>query len=304
MSSNEDRRAAARARLNEHAAEQARKERLIQLGIAGFVLTIAAATIAYFSWTSYDKWSTEKAAKEHNEAWASCLFTEAGDPPEKVDTEQYKDQPDTLAQAKDFNKQVDKVKKLSRKVEAPRGEAPRKGSINALFDTTKGEIPVTFDRALAPCNVFNIESLLKEKYFDDSPCHRITLPPTSEDLQVLQCGDPTGTGMGGPGYGVQDEQPTHLEEADGKPGAVIYPRGTLAMAKSNAPNSAGSQFFFVINDSTLPADYSVMGTISDKGLKILDMYAKDGVKSTDPAKPMLNQVPKKAITIKSAKIVD
>ena len=68
---------------------------------------------------------------------------------------------------------------------------------------------------------------------------------------MLQCGDPTGTGTGGPGYTIGDEPPTGLAP-DPSGSAVIYPRGTVAMAKTSAPNSGGSQFFLVYADSTLP----------------------------------------------------
>ena len=89
------------------------------------------------------------------------------------------------------------------------------------------------------------------------------------------------TGLGGPGYSVIDEPPTGLAPAaDGQ--SVVYPRGTIAMAKSQQPNSAGSQFFLVYEDSTLPADYSVMGTIGEKGLATLDKISKAGTKSDDP----------------------
>ena len=87
---------------------------------------------------------------------------------------------------------------------------------------------------------------------------------------MLQCGDPTGTGTGGPGYSFAEE---NLEGA-------TYPRGTVAMAKSAAPASTGSQFFLVYGDSALPPEYTVVGEIT-KGLDVLDEIAEGGVAEAD-----------------------
>jgi cyclophilin family peptidyl-prolyl cis-trans isomerase len=84
---------------------------------------------------------------------------------------------------------------------------------------------------------------------------------------VLQCGDPTGSGSGGPSYRM-------AEEVTDK---TAYPRGTIAMAKSSAPSSTGSQFFLVYTDSELPPQYTVVGQLDDAGLKVLDGIAKAGV---------------------------
>ncbi len=110
-----------------------------------------------------------------------------------------------------------------------------------------------------------------EGYFDNSPCHRLT----TSGIFVLQCGDPTGTGTGGPGYTVLDEN-LNPGLKDAGNGAVIYPRLTVAMANSG-PNSNGSQFFIVYKDSPLPPNYSVIGTVT-KGMEIVDKVAAAGVK--------------------------
>jgi len=106
-----------------------------------------------------------------------------------------------------------------------------------------------------------------------SPFHRV-IPDF-----MLQGGDPTGTGTGGPGYGFANEYPTdQYPPNDPKlQQAVIYPRGTMAMAHSKIPNSNGSQFFLVYKDSQLPPDYTVFGTIQADGLATLDKIAKGGV---------------------------
>ena len=85
---------------------------------------------------------------------------------------------------------------------------------------------------------------------------------------MLQCGDPSGTGSGGPGYTFKDE---NLEGA-------TYPKGTVAMANSG-PNTNGSQFFLVFTDTQLPPSYTPFGRITS-GLDVLDKVAKGGVDGT------------------------
>ena len=82
---------------------------------------------------------------------------------------------------------------------------------------------------------------------------------------MLQCGDPGGTGTGGPGYTF----PTQVT------GSETYPRGTVAMANSGS-GTDGSQFFLVFGDSTLPPNYTVVGRIDDPGLAVLDTIAANG----------------------------
>ena len=80
-------------------------------------------------------------------------------------------------------------------------------------------------------------------------------------------------------------------------------RGTIAMAKSQQPNSAGSQFFLVYEDSNLPPEYSVVGNIGEEGLKTLDKIADEGTKSDDPQNPD-SEVPKKEVKIEKAVVTD
>ncbi|MEU5845543.1 peptidylprolyl isomerase [Saccharopolyspora shandongensis] len=156
-------------------------------------------------------------------------------------------------------------------------QTPAQGAKNVTVQTNQGTIPVTLDRAKAPCTVQSFEHLVQAGYFDGTDCHRLT---TGEGLRVLQCGDPTGTGTGGPGYSIKDEPPAGLAPAPSpynRGGSVTYPRGTLAMAKSSQPNSGGSQFFMVYQDSYLPPDYTVFGTVGEEGLAVLDKVAAAGV---------------------------
>jgi peptidyl-prolyl cis-trans isomerase B (cyclophilin B) len=155
----------------------------------------------------------------------------------------------------------------------PTDGVSNEGTVSIAMATSAGPIGLTLDRVQAPCTVNSFANLAGQGYFDGTTCHRLT---TSEGLKVLQCGDPTGTGTGGPGYTIPDEPPTSLAPAPSGQGTVIYPRGALAMAKTAQPNSGGSQFFLVYADSTLPPDYTVFGNIDDAGLATLDQVAQAG----------------------------
>lgn len=128
--------------------------------------------------------------------------------------------------------------------------------------TSQGEIGFEADSAAAPCTVNSFRSLAEAGYFDDTACHRLT----TAGISVLQCGDPSATGGGDPGYKFPDEN------LDG----ATYPRGTVAMANSG-PDTNGSQFFLVYADSSLPPSYTPFGTLSAASLEVLDKVAAGGV---------------------------
>lgn len=188
---------------------------------------------------------------------------------------------------------------------------PKTGTVAVDLKTSAGDIPMTLDRAQAPCTVQSMVYLIDQKFFDNTPCHRETDYPTPNPLYVLQCGDPTGSGSGGPGYTIPDEKPKTLKLApttapppSGQPAASIYPAGTLAMANSGQPNSGGSQFFLVYKDSQLPPDYTVFGTVTAAGMDTLNKIAAAGITpGTDPnsgqATPNDGK-PKTAVTITQA----
>jgi peptidyl-prolyl cis-trans isomerase B (cyclophilin B) len=148
---------------------------------------------------------------------------------------------------------------------------PADGTVQATMTTSQGVLPITLNRAEAPCTVASFVHLAQAGYFNNTPCHRLV---TEGSLKVLQCGDPSGTGSGGPGYTIPDEKPTTLKP--GQQGASVYPRGVLAMANTGQPNSGGSQFFLVYADSQLPPDYTVFGTVSEPGIKVLEKVAAAG----------------------------
>jgi peptidyl-prolyl cis-trans isomerase B (cyclophilin B) len=149
-------------------------------------------------------------------------------------------------------------------------------NISVSMVTNQGHIGLMLANNESPCTVNSFASLVGQKYFNDTKCHRLT---TSPDLSVLQCGDPKGDGTGGPGYGFANEYPTDQYPPNDPKlrQPVIYPRGTLAMAHSQVPDSNGSQFFMVYRDSQLPPDYTVFGTIQADGLATLDKIAQAGV---------------------------
>ncbi|WP_415364727.1 peptidylprolyl isomerase [Saccharothrix sp. BKS2] len=152
---------------------------------------------------------------------------------------------------------------------------PDRGHPGVLLKTNRGPVPVVLDRAQAPCTVQSFLHLVRRGFYDATTCHRLTAYPT---LKVLQCGDPSGTGEGGPGYRYRDELPTTLPPAPNDPTGLrrTYPRGTLAMANAG-PDTNGSQFFLVTSDSVLRPDYAVFGRVTEAGLATLDRIAAGGV---------------------------
>jgi peptidyl-prolyl cis-trans isomerase B (cyclophilin B) len=124
------------------------------------------------------------------------------------------------------------------------------------------------DRAAAPCTVNSFESLVQQKFYDKTRCHRLV----DSGIFVLQCGDPTGSGSGGPGY-------TFADETDG---TEKYTGGTIAMA-NGGPNTNGSQFFFVYEDSsTLPPNYTIFGRMDDASRRVVARMALEGQDGSNP----------------------
>jgi cyclophilin family peptidyl-prolyl cis-trans isomerase len=140
---------------------------------------------------------------------------------------------------------------------------PTKGTDTLKMSTNQGGLTLTLNRSAAPCAAASFTYLASKNFFANSPCHREVNQPT---FGVLQCGDPTGTGQGGPSY-------TFREEANKN---TKYPRGTIAMANSGQPNSTASQFFLCFTDTDLPPNYSAVGTVDQAGLAVLDKIAAAG----------------------------
>ncbi|MEY8208769.1 peptidylprolyl isomerase [Corynebacterium sp. MNWGS58] len=146
-----------------------------------------------------------------------------------------------------------------------------RGNVTVTLETSQGDIGMDLDREVAPCTVNAIEHLASEGYYDDTVCHRLT----TEGIHVLQCGDPTGKGSGGPGFQFANEYPTDELGDDAATTQVVYPRGSIAMANAGAGTN-GSQFFLNYDDSPLQANYTYFGQIDEEGLKALDSIAEAG----------------------------
>ncbi|WP_225918464.1 peptidylprolyl isomerase [Actinocatenispora comari] len=169
-------------------------------------------------------------------------------------------------------------------------DVPKSGTQTMTIKTNQGEVDVKLDTAKAPCNVNSFAYLAGKKFFDDTTCHRLTTKASG--LEVLQCGDPSGTGSGGPTYTVKDENlPTGKKPT--------YPAGTVAVANTGQPGSGSSQFFIVYGDSDLPASYSVIGTVS-KGLDKVQAIAKKGVTGANASKG--DGAPKEKVKISSIRV--
>jgi peptidyl-prolyl cis-trans isomerase B (cyclophilin B) len=163
-------------------------------------------------------------------------------------------------------------------VSVPPAKPDTKATYTAKFTTNRGTISVSLASA-APCTVNSFVSLADQAYFNNTHCHRLV----TSGIYVLQCGDPAGTGQGGPGYAFNTENLSSLQQAtvSGQKEAV-YPAGSVAMANTGQPDSNGSQFFFVYKKTYLPASYTPFGTIAS-GLSIIQQVAKAGSDNSNGA---------------------
>jgi peptidyl-prolyl cis-trans isomerase B (cyclophilin B) len=177
---------------------------------------------------------------------------------------------------------VDRTGREVTSVGTPPPVAPLLPTVQAIVHTNKGDIKLELDQKKAPCTVNSFVFLAKNDYFDNTTCHRLL---TGSAGGVLQCGDPSATGRGGPGYEFNDENL----------GGAVYTKGVVAMANSG-PNTNGSQFFMVYSDSGFPPSYTPFGRVTE-GLDILSQVAKGGV--TGPN----DDQPKTKVVIKDVEIV-
>lgn len=120
---------------------------------------------------------------------------------------------------------------------------------------------LTVDQEHAPCAANSFASLVSQKFYDDTVCHRVT----SAGYYVLQCGDPTGYGSG-PGYEFNEEVT----------GNELYTAGVVGMAKAEQPGTTGSQFFIVYRESAFPPDYTILGSVDAVGIKEVTSIAAAG----------------------------
>jgi peptidyl-prolyl cis-trans isomerase B (cyclophilin B) len=284
--SNEQRRASAKRKLErqlERRAQQARRRR--SLGIIGgsvAAVVVIGVVVAFVVLNHHD----DKKSTASGDTTTSSAPTPTGPA-----LPAFKANPDLGAncQYPPSSEPAAKAAKPPRTGKVPTDPA----QVSVSMVTNQGRIGLLLANNESPCTVNSFASLAQQKFFDDTKCHRLT---TSPSLGVLQCGDPSADGTGGPGYQFANEYPTD-QYPPGDPALqqpVIYPRGTIAMANSG-PNTNGSQFFLVYKDSQLPPNYTVFGKIQQDGLATLDKIAKGGVAGGGDDGP-----PATEVTIKSA----
>jgi peptidyl-prolyl cis-trans isomerase B (cyclophilin B) len=173
----------------------------------------------------------------------------------------------------------------ARKVNFPPAAPDYKASYQATITTNRGPIVIDLLNSKATCTVNSFVSLADQAFYNNTPCPRLT----TSGFWILQCGDPTGKGTGGPGY----------EFASENLAGATYPAGTLAMANTGAPDSNGSQFFLVYQNTSLPPDYTPFGKIVS-GLNILQNVGKRGY--GPPLNSAGGGAPKESVEIESVTI--
>jgi len=240
-------RAIARQKLERQMArriEAARKRRQWQAAVGAVLAVVAVLAGSVYLVNAFDSGSDAAAggSASAQPTTASCLYT-------KVPAQQQ--QP---------------AEGLRDVGVAPITGIEREGVRPVTIQTNRGVVQLELDQAGAPCTSNSFTFLAGKKYFDGTPCHRLV----TKGIFVLQCGDPSGSGTGGPGYQFTTENlPTSADPA--------YPAGTLAMARGEDPGSNGSQFFIVYKDSaSLPPNYTVFGRVT-KGLDVVARIAAAGV---------------------------
>jgi peptidyl-prolyl cis-trans isomerase B (cyclophilin B) len=159
----------------------------------------------------------------------------------------------------------------SKEVAPPDSTALAEGEIDVDLITSVGDLSLTLDAANAPCTAHSFVSLVEQDWLDGTSCHRLT----TQGIYVLQCGDPSASGMGGPGYSFDDELT----------GEETYPAGTLAMANSGA-NTNGSQFFIVYEDTQLDPNYTVFGTLDKASVETVREVADAGTEPPGDGRPL------------------
>jgi peptidyl-prolyl cis-trans isomerase B (cyclophilin B) len=291
---NEQRRETAKRKLErqlERRADNERKRRLYTIiGSAVAAVVVIGAVVATIVATNRDSGGQTASAAGTSSTTSQASPLDAPEPRQAGALPPFQ-APEGLGSDCKYNPSVEEASKPNK---APRpGKVPTEpAQVSASMATSQGNIGLQLDNGKSPCTVNSFASLAQQGFFNDTPCHRLT---TSEALAVLQCGDPTGVGTGGPGYQFTNEYPTDQYQPD-DPNLdipVIYPRGTLAMANAG-PGTNGSQFFLVFQDSQLPPNYTVFGTIDETGLATLDKIAADGTVDGGPDGP-----PKLDVNVKS-----
>ncbi|MEV0676222.1 peptidylprolyl isomerase [Actinosynnema sp. NPDC050436] len=154
-------------------------------------------------------------------------------------------------------------------VARPSGSAvPAGGQVVVRLGSALGDLELTLEAAYAPCSVHSFRHLVDQRFYRGSSCHRLV----TDGIWIIQCGDPTTSGVGGPGY--------RFDDPDARTGG--YKRGVVGMANKGTPGTNGSQFFIVYKDSDFPAYFPVIGKVT-KGLDVVDRVAAGGITPTNSA---------------------
>ncbi|QCX27583.1 peptidylprolyl isomerase [Nocardioides jishulii] len=156
-------------------------------------------------------------------------------------------------------------------VEVPPATPDLPDTLTATLVLGQGPVTIELTPERTPCTVNNFVTLAEQGYFDGTECHRLT----TAGIYVLQCGDPTASGTGGPGWTIPDEVD----------GSESYPAGTVAMAKTQAPDSGGSQFFLVYDETPLPPEYTVFGEMDKDSIATVAAIAAKGSEPADDGAP-------------------
>jgi peptidyl-prolyl cis-trans isomerase B (cyclophilin B) len=260
---NQQRRDAAKRKLERQlarreAAERARRQRMVIIGVVAAVVVVAGGvwlwTSRNSSTTAADSASTTAATTSSSAPTTPCSYPESG----------------TAAKA----------------VSAPSNLSPlNSGTVDLTMVLNGKDVPMTLNRATAPCGVNAFLSLASQGFYNDTNCHRLT---KSDKLNILQCGDPTGQGNGGPGFSFASETT----------GSETYPVGTVALANAG-PSTTGSQFFIVYGTTTIDPSFTILGTVTGDGMTVIQDIATQGVQGNKQ-----DGAPVAAATINSVNVPD
>lgn len=262
MPTNQQRRDAAKRKLERQlarreAAERARRQRMVIIGVVAAVVIVAGGVWLFVSRDSASTAageSTTSAETSPAEPTTPCSYPEAGT--------------------------------AAKEVSAPSNLSPlNTGDVDVTVVLNGKDVPMTLTRATAPCGVNSFLSLASQGFYNDTNCHRLT---KSDQLNILQCGDPTGQGNGGPGYSFAGETT----------GTETYPVGTVALANAG-PDTTGSQFFIVYGTTTIDPSYTILGQVTGDGMSVVQDIASQGVQRNAQDGP-----PVAAATINSINVPD
>jgi cyclophilin family peptidyl-prolyl cis-trans isomerase len=251
MSKRTRQRELARLRAQREAERQRVRRRRALLSYGGLAVVVAVAALLGGLWLNRDRPASSSAATSTTPSTTTPPNDARADAPAA---------PATVACG---GKVPQRVRHPSFK-SAPTAKVDPAKTYLATFQTSCGSFTVRLDPRNAPVTTANFVFLADRKFYDSTWLHRI-VPGGQAGIAVIQGGDPTGTGTGGPGYTIKDEKPKS---------AAAYKKYSVAMANSGQPNSGGSQFFISTADNAkgLRPDYAVFGQVAS-GQAVVDKIA-------------------------------